>query len=83
MRIRLSQIKNRRGSACFVVLALLIIMIILLDANSVALHNLNRNLRRIEEKQLRRSGVNATNNAAIPLTNSWTNSINMPREHGQ
>ena len=77
MRIPPSPSANQRGSACLVVVVLLIVMVILMEANSRALHSLDRVLRRIEEKQLRRSGVNATNTVVIPATNA----VNAPREH--
>jgi hypothetical protein len=70
MRIHPVSSTNKRGSASLIVIVLLIAMAILINANSRALHDLNQNLRRIEEKQLRHSDdSDGTNRTVKPSTN--------------
>ena len=77
MRIRPAQSPNNRGLATFVILLLLLVIVLLINANGHALNNLARDLQRIEQKQLRNSGVQPTNIVASPLTNS----VPPPRKH--
>jgi hypothetical protein len=71
MRISLS-LKNRRnehGSAVAVVLAMLGIMLICVSANLVAIRSLDRELKLIEKRQMRRLGHDAPGQTAS-ATNS-------------
>lgn len=45
---------SERGSATILVLALLAIMAVLLSANQLVLHNLKRELRLVEQQQLKK-----------------------------
>jgi hypothetical protein len=50
----------RRASAVLIVLVLLTLMAAIVVSNNLTLHHLERNLRLIEQKQLKRSGVHQT-----------------------
>ena len=56
---------GQRGAASIVVLIMLFIMMAFIMGNSVALHNLKREIRRVEERQLRRWGMSPRTN--VPL----------------
>ena len=46
--------RSARGSATVLVLALVAIMMVFLTANQLVLHNLKRELRLVEQKQLKK-----------------------------
>lgn len=46
--------RSARGSATILVLALVAIMMVFLAANQLVLHNLKRELRLVEQKQLKK-----------------------------
>lgn len=46
--------RSARGSATILVLALVAIMMVFLTANQLVLHNLKRELRLVEQKQLKK-----------------------------
>jgi type II secretory pathway component PulK len=60
MNIPPPKIPARRGSAVLIVLVLLTLMAAIVVSNNLTLHHLERNLRLIERKQLKRSGVHQT-----------------------
>jgi hypothetical protein len=60
MNIPPPKIPVRRASAVLIVLVLLTLMAAIVVSNNLTLHHLERNLRLIERKQLKRSGVHQT-----------------------
>jgi type II secretory pathway component PulK len=65
--------RDQRGMAVIVVIALIAILLIYISGNLRALHFLSRDLKQIEQKQLRR--LRAVNPAthSVALTNlTWT-----------
>lgn len=60
MNIPPPKIPARRASAVLIVLVLLTLMAAIVISNNLTLYHLDRNLRLIEQKQLKRSGVHQT-----------------------
>lgn len=58
--------KHQRGSATILVLALLAIMVVFLSANQIVLHNLKRDVRLVEQKQLKKFQPPTARPAAPP-----------------
>ena len=72
MKIQLST--NRQGgSAVIVMLALLALILVFASANMRSLANLERETRKIEQKQIRRLEVHGATNAVMPVATSGTN----------
>lgn len=59
--------RRERGSATILVLALVAIMMVFLTANQLVLHNLKRELRLVEQKQLKKFQPPAAKPAAAPV----------------
>ncbi|HEX4119102.1 MAG TPA: hypothetical protein VH619_00640 [Verrucomicrobiae bacterium] len=57
MNIPSPKISPRRASAALIVLVFLTLMAAIVVSNNLTLRHLDRNLRLIEQKQLKRSGV--------------------------
>ncbi|MBI5801777.1 MAG: hypothetical protein HZA92_13775 [Verrucomicrobia bacterium] len=58
--------KRKDGSATVLVLALLALMMVFLTANQLVLHNLKREVRLVEQKQLKKFQPAAPRPAAPP-----------------
>jgi type II secretory pathway component PulK len=54
MKITLAKKRTRRGSAVIIVLVFLALMAVIVVSNNVTLRHLSRNLRLIEQKELRK-----------------------------
>lgn len=54
LKTKVSSRESEGGSATILVLALVAIMMVFLTANQLVLHNLKRELRLLEQKQLKR-----------------------------
>lgn len=54
LKTKVSSRESEGGSATILVLALVAIMMVFLTANQLVLHNLKRELRLVEQKQLKR-----------------------------
>jgi type II secretory pathway component PulK len=66
MKIQLSM--NRRGgTALIVMLALLALILVFVSANMRSLANLERETRRIEQRQIRRLESHGATNAVVPV----------------
>jgi len=65
--------QDERGMAVIVVIAIIAILLIYIGGNVRALHFLSRDLKQIEQKQLRRLKVVIARTNVVALTNlSWT-----------
>jgi hypothetical protein len=72
MKIQLSM--NRQGgSAVIVMLALLALILVFASANMRSLANLERETRKIEQKQIRRLEAHGATNAVVALATAGTN----------
>lgn len=66
---------RERGSAVIVVIAILAILLIYIGGNIRTLHLLSRDLKQIEQKQIRRLSVpHPATNTPPAVSLSWTNS---------
>jgi len=71
--------KNQSGMVVIVFLALLSIILIYVGANLHSLNSLKRELKLVEQQQLRRlAAVFATNDVATPVPIAQTNALTKP-----
>lgn len=62
--------RNERGFATFVLIALLAIMLMLVTAESSALFHLHREVKFLEQQQIKRLNVSQTNSVVILKSDS-------------
>lgn len=70
MKVSLSRRTNRSGMATIIVLAVLAIMLVYITANIRALNTLDKELKLVEQKQLKRLAVQNTKTLSAANTNT-------------
>ena len=70
MKVSLSRRTNRSGMATIIVLAVLAIMLVYITANIRALNTLDKELKLVEQKQLKRLAVQNTKTLSATNTNT-------------